>query len=123
MNGSILREPGEESDWPGGDPARACEFGNIAGFETGFGWQHESCEDGAAMETLPVGSFKSNDFGVYDVIGNVAEWTLDCMNLSYLDGPADGGAWSRGICSFTDDPWWIPGSPEQKKSGFRHASI
>ena len=105
---------GEESDWPGGDPARACEFGNIAGQETGFRWQHESCEDGAVMETLPVGSFKSNDFGVYDVIGNVAEWTLDCMNLSYLDGPADGSAWSRGICSsrMTRGGSWFTGTKE-----------
>ncbi len=105
---------GEESDWPGGDPARACEFGNIAGHETGFRWQHESCEDGAVMETLPVGSFKSNDFGVYDVIGNVAEWTSDCMNLSYLDGPADGSAWSRGICSsrMTRGGSWFTGTKE-----------
>ena len=105
---------GEESDWPGGDPARACEFGNIAGRETGFRWQHESCEDGAVMETRPVGSFKSNDFGVHDVIGNVAEWTLDCMNLSYLDGPADGSAWSRGICSsrMTRGGSWFTGTKE-----------
>jgi formylglycine-generating enzyme required for sulfatase activity len=105
---------GEESDWPGGNPARVCEFGNIAGFETGFRWQHDSCEDGAVMETLPVGSFKSNDFGVHDVIGNVAEWTLDCMNLSYLDGPADGSAWSRGICSsrMTRGGSWFTGTKE-----------
>jgi formylglycine-generating enzyme required for sulfatase activity/serine/threonine protein kinase len=105
---------GEESDWPGGDPARVCEFGNIAGHETGFRWQHESCSDGAVMETLPVGSFKKNDFGIYDVIGNVAEWTLDCMNLSYLDGPADGSAWSRGICSsrMTRGGSWFTGTKE-----------
>jgi len=105
---------GEKSDWPGGDPTRVCEFGNIAGRETDFHWQHESCEDIAIMETLPVGSFKSNDFGVYDVIGNVAEWTLDCMNLSYLDGPADGSAWSRGICSsrMTRGGSWFTGTKE-----------
>ena len=105
---------GEKSDWPGGDPNRVCEFGNIAGRETDFRWQHESCEDIAIMETLPVGSFKSNDFGVYDVIGNVAEWTLDCMNLSYLDGPADGSAWSRGICSsrMTRGGSWFTGTKE-----------
>jgi len=105
---------GEESDWPGGDPVRVCDFGNIAGRETGFRWQHESCTDAAVMETLPVGSFKRNDFGVYDVIGNVAEWTLDCMNLSYLDGPADGSAWSRGICSsrMTRGGSWFTGTKE-----------
>ncbi len=105
---------GEESDWLGGDPSRICEFGNIAGSETGFRWQHESCKDAAVMETLPVGSFKSNNFGIYDVIGNVAEWTLDCMNLSYLDGPADGSAWNRGICSsrMTRGGSWFTGTKE-----------
>ncbi len=105
---------GEESDWLGGDPSRVCEFGNIAGSETGFRWQHESCEDTAVMETLPVGSFRSNQFGLFDVIGNVAEWTLDCMNLSYLDGPADGSAWNRGICSsrMTRGGSWFTGTKE-----------
>ncbi len=66
------------------------------------------------METLPVGSFKSNQFGIFDVIGNVAEWTLDCMNLSYLDGPADGSAWNRGICSsrMTRGGSWFTGTKE-----------
>ena len=109
-----IARAGEESEWPGGDPAQACEFGNIAGNETGLRWQHEDCGDGAALETLPVGSLKPNAFGVYDVIGNVAEWTLDCMNLSYLDAPADGGAWSRGICSsrMTRGGSWFTGTKE-----------
>jgi formylglycine-generating enzyme required for sulfatase activity/serine/threonine protein kinase len=105
---------GEESDWLSGDAARVCEYGNIAGQESGFRWQHEDCGDQAAMETLPVGSFRPNAFGVYDVIGNVAEWTLDCMNLSYLDAPADGSAWGRGICSsrMTRGGSWFTGTRE-----------
>lgn len=109
---------GEESEWPGGDPARACEFGNIAGNETGLRWQHQNCSDPAALETLPVGSLKPNAFGIHDVIGNVAEWTLDCMNLSYLDAPADGSAWSRGICSsrMTRGGSWFTGTREIRLS-------
>ncbi len=105
---------GEESDWMGGDPAQICEFGNIAGSESGFRWQHEDCADRAALETLPVGSLRANAFGVHDVIGNVAEWTLDCMNLSYLDAPADGSAWGRGICSsrMTRGGSWFTGTRE-----------
>jgi formylglycine-generating enzyme required for sulfatase activity/serine/threonine protein kinase len=109
-----IARAGEESDWLGGGPAQVCAFGNIAGGESGFRWQHQECSDQAAIETLPVGSFKANAFGVYDVVGNVAEWTLDCMNLSYLDAPGDGSAWGRGICSsrITRGGSWFTGSRE-----------
>ena len=109
-----LARAGEERDWLGGSPTSVCQYGNIAGAESGFRWQHEECSDQAAIETLPVGSFKPNAFGVYDVVGNVAEWTLDCMNLSYLDAPADGSAWGRGICSsrITRGGSWFTGSRE-----------
>jgi formylglycine-generating enzyme required for sulfatase activity/serine/threonine protein kinase len=105
---------GEEGDWLGGDAARLCAFANVAGSESGLRWQHADCADPAALETLPVGSLQPNDFGLYDVIGNVAEWTLDCMNLSYLDAPADGSAWSRGICSsrMTRGGSWFTGSKD-----------
>jgi formylglycine-generating enzyme required for sulfatase activity len=109
-----LARASEESDWLGGDRARICEYGNIAGGESGFRWQHADCSDRAALETLPAGSFKPNAFGVYDVVGNVAEWTMDCMNLSYLDAPADGSAWGRGICSsrMTRGGSWFTGTRE-----------
>lgn len=105
---------GQESDWPGGDPAMVCQFGNIAGAETGFRWQHSNCDDKLALGTAPVGSFKANAFGLYDTIGNVSEWTSDCMNLSYLDAPVDGSAWGRGICSshMTRGGSWITGTKE-----------
>ncbi len=89
----------ETGDFPFGDPAEVCGSGNIAGAETDFRWRHDACADDVALGTLPVGQLRPNDFGLFDVIGNVAEWTADCMNLSYLDAPSDGSAWTRGICS------------------------
>ncbi len=107
---------GLEGDWLGGSPARLCTFANIAAAETGFRWQSQACSDGHALGTLPVGSLQANAFGLHDVIGNVAEWTDDCMNLTYLDAPADGSAWGRGICSshMTRGGSWVTGERETR---------
>ncbi len=49
-------------------------------------------------QTAPVGSFAANAFGLYDMIGNVWEWTEDCWNESYQGAPADGSPWTSGDC-------------------------
>jgi formylglycine-generating enzyme required for sulfatase activity/serine/threonine protein kinase len=107
---------GEESDWLGGDAALVCAYANIAGDETNFDWEHSQCSDATPFQTAPAGSHKPNAFGLYDVIGNVAEWTLDCMNLSYLESPTDGSAWSRGMCSsrITRGGSWFTGTKESR---------
>lgn len=105
---------GEEDQWLGGSADAICEFSNVAGVESGFDWRHQACTDSVAVGTAPVGSFRANSFGLYDVIGNVAEWTADCMNLSYLDAPLDGSAWGRGICSshMTRGGSWLTGTKD-----------
>jgi len=48
-------------------------------------------------KTTPVGSFKPNAWGLYDVHGNMFEWTLDCWHPSYIGAPDNGSAWlNRG---------------------------
>ena len=61
-------------------------------------WTVASCDDGY-YRTSPVGSFRTNGFGLHDVVGNVSEWTQDCWNESYQGAPGDGRAWERGNCS------------------------
>jgi formylglycine-generating enzyme required for sulfatase activity len=107
---------GETDEWPGADPAGICKKANIAGSETGFRWAHTACADNYSLETSPVASFQANDYGLYDSLGNVAEWTLDCMSLSYLDAPADGSANNRGLCNsrVTRGGSWFSGARESR---------
>jgi formylglycine-generating enzyme required for sulfatase activity len=51
-------------------------------------------------KTLPVGSFQPNDWGLYQVLGNVWEWVADCYHDSYTGAPTDGSAWTSAECSF-----------------------
>ncbi len=48
----------------------------------------------------PSGSFSVNRFGLYDVLGNVAEWVEDCWHDTYQGAPRDGSPWDSGNCEF-----------------------
>ncbi len=66
-------------------------------------------------QTAPVGNFSPNRFGIYDMHGNVWEWTEDCWNDSYAGAPANGAARTSGDCSrhvvrggsWDDYPWYL----------------
>jgi formylglycine-generating enzyme required for sulfatase activity len=56
-------------------------------------------------QTIPVGSFAPNGFGLFDMNGNVWQWVADCYRAAYreADGseaPTDGSEWkTTGSCS------------------------
>ncbi len=66
-------------------------------------------------QTVEVGSFAGNAFGLQDVHGNVREWVEDCWHANYEGAPVDGSAWTEGgNCSrrvFRGGSWsYEPGS-------------
>jgi formylglycine-generating enzyme required for sulfatase activity len=54
-----------------------------------------------AKQTAPVGSFKSNAFGLYDMHGNVSQWVEDCFAENLSAAPTDGSAWKKSCTDTT----------------------
>ena len=57
-------------------------------------WYHENSGNG----TQPVGRKRANELGLFDMSGNVREWTRDCWHGSYDGAPGDGRAREEGDC-------------------------
>ena len=86
------------------NPAEFCRYTNVGDLD--YSEQHpgdsdstvnRACRDGYAF-TSPVGSFPPNQFGLYDMLGDVMDWTEDCWNANYSGAPTDGTAWQSGAC-------------------------
>jgi formylglycine-generating enzyme required for sulfatase activity len=50
--------------------------------------------------TISVESLAPNPWGLYQVHGNINEWTEDCWHGNYVGAPIDGSAWPSTDCDF-----------------------
>jgi formylglycine-generating enzyme required for sulfatase activity/uncharacterized caspase-like protein len=92
------------------------DYANRAGTTSTFWWgdqvgsAHANCKgcgeissDGSHLalgeQTLAVGSFAANPFGLFDTEGNVVSWTFDCWNDTIAGQSQDGRASQGGDCT------------------------
>lgn len=99
VTGATYRIP-SESEW---------EFAARASTYTNYPWGNDIGEENANCrecntvlwdhQSLEVGLYPPNPFGLYDMHGNIWEWIEDCWNGSYEGAPQDGTAWTDGDCT------------------------
>lgn len=91
--------PGSSTDGPYRLPSEAqWEYAARAGTTTYFWWgdddaaasSHAWYKDNSGGATRPVGLKPPNAFGLYDMVGNVWQWTEDCYAANYATASPEG---------------------------------
>src|SRR5438874_827281 len=132
LNGK-LRQPGStstegtyrlpsEAEW---------EYAARAGATTRFWWGDDDSsaanyawyKGNSGAKTHPVGSKPANRFGLYEMVGNVWQWTEDCYAECYANASTDGSANEAGKDCLRVDrggswmyPAWLLGSATRERN-------
>lgn len=139
LNGRVSHTAIMSSAGPYRLPSEAeWEYAARAGTDTARWWGNSigkakancaECGDPPRLDghTTPVGSFPPNAFGLYDMLGNVFEYTEDCFHDNYAGAPSDGQPWGDKDCSkisFRGGGWssqaWVLRSAQ--RSGWKENS-
>lgn len=89
----VYRLP-SEAEWE-----YACRAGGVHKYCGGGSIDDVAWYEGNSRGTTQtVAGKQRNSWGLYDMSGNVWEWTEDCWNDSYSGAPSDSGAWMSGDC-------------------------
>jgi formylglycine-generating enzyme required for sulfatase activity len=103
--------------WWGDNANDLCGYANgpdLAAKEKFPGWTTATCNDGQAL-AAPVGTYEPNAFGLYDMAGNVWEWTQECYDGACQRRVLRGGSWVYGLQDLRSSqrnalpPPWIHG--------------
>ena len=94
---------GTSTAFPWGDSAshEYANYGTDTTAGVGFAYGRDKW-----ITTSPVGSFPPNQFGLYDMHGNVLQWVEDCVANSYTGLPTDGSAYTLDVkLKMSKDIW------------------
>jgi len=110
------RAGSKRSTYWGSEWDRKCEYENLMDYNDKEDKPFYACTDGYTY-TSPTGSFNSNAYGLYDMLGNVLELVVDCFSETYKKASNDGSANTSGDCNvkvIRGGAWALPRGESEK---------
>ena len=84
-----------EAEWEYAARAKTTGDWSFGNDESKVG-NHTWYKGNSGEKTQVVGQKRPNAFGLFDMYGNVWEFTQDCWHEDYVGAPTDGSAWTTG---------------------------